>query len=65
MVNSKAQYLLMMQRRALWKRQRVKSPQALPLVLHGHVYQMNNSKPLSGSQAMVALWLSYSTPSHK
>jgi hypothetical protein len=55
----------MMQRRALWKRQRVKSPQALPLVLHGQTYLMNNSKPLSGSQAMVALWLSYSTQSPK
>jgi hypothetical protein len=57
--------LLMRQRRALWKRQRVKSLQALPLVLHGQVYLMNNSKPLSGSQAMVALWLSYSIPSPK
>jgi hypothetical protein len=65
MGNFKPLSLLMMQRRALWKRQRVKSPQALPLVLHGQVFLMNNSKPLSGSQAMVRLWLSYSTPSLK
>jgi hypothetical protein len=65
MGNLKPLRLLMAQRQALWKRQRVKSPQALPLVLHGQVYLMNNSKPLSGSQAMVALWLSYSMPSPK